>query len=237
MRLILVHPSRLAAEGLADVLSRRFGFDVIGTFATAEGALDSRQRVEPEVAVVEFDAPRRQGIEQVEQLRRFRPDLRILVTGVPDLEADALSCIEAGASGFLFQNASLEDLRAHIEATARGESICPPRIVGIVFDRLARATAERAQLRSLDLVRLTPRELEVLRLVDGGLTNKEIAAALSIELQTVKNHVHNLLDKLQLDGRRDAARFAREQGLLEEAPAGEGTMSRVVPMRQRSSRA
>jgi DNA-binding NarL/FixJ family response regulator len=96
-----------------------------------------------------------------------------------------------------------------------GEAFCSPRIAGLLFSRLAERARERERRQQPGMMHLTRREIEVVALIEKGLSNKEIAVHMRIELQTVKNHVHNILEKLQLGSRREAARYARDQGLLE----------------------
>ena len=134
--------------------------------------------------------------------------------GLTELQSDVIGCIEAGAWGYLPQEASLEDLLNNIHAIAAGEALCSPKVAGVLFSRVAMVGRERELRQVLGLPNLTRRELEVIELIEEGLSNKEIAVRLDIEVQTVKNHIHNILDKLQLDGRKEAARFARERGLL-----------------------
>jgi DNA-binding NarL/FixJ family response regulator len=134
--------------------------------------------------------------------------------GVPDAEADVLACIEVGgASGYLLQDTSLEALINNVRAIAIGEALCSPRIASLAFSRIAALARQRTGQNSGKLACLTGRESQIIALIESGLTNKEIALRLNIEVPTVKNHVHNILDKLQLAGRREVAKYARERGL------------------------
>ncbi len=132
--------------------------------------------------------------------------------GLSESESDVIACIEAGAAGYLPQEASLEYLQQSIRAVAAGEAICSPKVAAQLFSRVAEA-ADVRELRGM-LSNLTRREVEIIPLLEERLSNKEIAVQLQIEVQTVKNHIHNILEKLQLDGRREVARYAREWGLL-----------------------
>ncbi len=134
--------------------------------------------------------------------------------GLTEVESDILACIETGVAGYLSQDASLKELYRTMHAVAKGEPFCSPKIVGALFTRVAAETQKRERILLMDWVNLTRRELEILPLIEEGLSNKEIALRLHIEVRTVKNHIHNILRKLQLEGRREAARFAREHGLF-----------------------
>ena len=104
-----------------------------------------------------------------------------------------------------------------IRAVAGGEAFCSPKVTGLLFTRLAESARERERLQALGLTYLTRREREIIALIEEGLSNKEIAVRLQIEIQTVKNHVHNVLDKLQITSRREAAQYVRAQGLVRHA--------------------
>jgi DNA-binding NarL/FixJ family response regulator len=172
------------------------------------------ERLRPDVIVLDLSLPGRDGLGEARQIRGVFPEAKILMTGLSELASDVLACIEAGAAGYLPQEASFEELLNNIYAVAAGEALCSPKITSVLFSRIAEAARERDAAKLLGLTNLTPRELETIALIEEGLSNKEIAVRLEIEVKTAKNHVHNILDKLQLNGRREAARYAREQGLL-----------------------
>ena len=135
--------------------------------------------------------------------------------GVPDTEADILSCIEVGGvSGYLTKEGSIGDLINNIKAIMRDEALCSPRIASQAFSRIARLAHQVNESWSGQSPHLTFREMEIVKSIDEGLSNKEIAVRLHIEVSTVKNHVHNILDKLKLQDRRSAVRFVKGHGLV-----------------------
>lgn len=214
IRVLIIHRNRLFREGLAFVLAQQQAIEVIRAVAEVSTVLEDLETLRPHVIVLDLCLPGRQGLAETRLIRGVFPEAKILMMGLTESESDALGCIEAGAAGYLPQEASLEDLLNNIQAVATGEALCPPKVTGLLFSRVADAGSKRELRQVLSLPNLTRRELEIITLIEKGLTNKEIAVQLQIEVQTVKNHIHNILDKLQLDGRREAARFAREQGLL-----------------------
>jgi two-component system nitrate/nitrite response regulator NarL len=216
IRIVIIHRKRLLREGLAFVLSQQPGIAVISSVAEACEVLGEIAGLRPDVIIIEFSLPERDGLGDLRQIRKTFPEvIKVLMIGLSDLASDVLACIEAGASGYLPQEASLEDLISSIRAVAAGEAFCSPKVAGFLFTRIAQRARERERLQALNLTHLTRREREVIALIEEGLSNKEIAVRLQIELQTVKNHVHNILEKLQLDSRREVARYAREQGLVQ----------------------
>jgi two-component system nitrate/nitrite response regulator NarL len=214
IRVVIIHRQRLWREGLTFVLSQQQNITVVGSVAKASEILEEIEGLRPEVMLMDFSLPERDGLGEVRLIRKTCPGVKILMIGLPELESDILACIEAGAAGYLPQEASLAELLNNIQAVAAGEAFCSPRVAGFLFSRIAEGARARERLQALGLVHLTQREREIVALIEEGLSNKEIAVRLRVELQTVKNHVHNVLEKLQLHSRREVAQYAREQGLL-----------------------
>jgi DNA-binding NarL/FixJ family response regulator len=219
-RLALVHPDRLFREALAAAL----GAAGLATVAAADALdrLDLGGEAPPDVLVLDLGLPERSGLAAARAARAALPGTRILMIGCSELERDVLAALEAGASGYVLQGASIDELVRCLRAVARGGAVCSPEVAGLVIGRLAEYSSHWRHVREGAAVRVTPREIEILRLVDGGLSNKEIARHLRIELQTVKNHVHNILDKLGVGRREEAVRFARRRGLLGPAQPAAG---------------
>ncbi len=214
IRVLLIHPNRLLREGLALVLPQQHNIAVVRAVAEASAILMELERLRPDIIILDLSLPGREGLGEARQIRGVFPEAKILMTGLGELASDCLACIEAGVAGCLPQEASLEDLMNNIQAVATGQTLCSPKITSVLFSRIADAAQERDAVKFLGLPNLTRRELEILTLIDEGLSNKEIAVRLQIEVQTAKRHVHNILEKLQLNGRHEAARYARERGLL-----------------------
>lgn len=214
IRLLIIHRNRLYREALVSGLVQQPDFTVVGTANEANSVLTELNKLSPDLIIVGYCMQARGGFRHVRALRDGYPRAKILMVDMTDLESDVLSCIEAGAAGFLQREASMQDLFEQIRSLVQGATICSPRLAAILFERIADAAREKEGSRGFGLVHLTRRELEIVSLIGQGLVNKEIAVRLGIELQTVKNHVHNLLDKLQLKDRREVARYARDVGLL-----------------------
>ncbi len=212
LRVLIIHGNRLFREGLAFVLTQQQNITVVATVAQAFEILEELEKLRPDVILLELDE--RDGLGDARLIRNAFSDAKIIMTGLTDLESTILACIEAGAAWYLPQEASLDDLRKNINAVAKGSPPCSPKIASILVSRIAEAATERELRQLLGIPNLTRRELEIIALIEEGLSNKEIAVRLYIEVQTVKNHIHNILDKLQLNGRREAARYARERGML-----------------------
>ena len=214
IRVAIVHNNRLLRECLVFILAQQRDIAVVGSAERLVEANGNLTSLEPTLFVLDFGLPGRTGLEDARRVRALSPEFRILMIGVPDNESDVLACIEGGgASGYLLQDASLETLINNVRAIAAGETLCSPRIANLAFSRMSALARRNSEPRLGNMGSLTRRESEIVALIEAGLSNKEIAVRLSIEVQTVKNHVHNILDKLQLEGRREAARYVKEQGL------------------------
>jgi DNA-binding NarL/FixJ family response regulator len=192
---------RLYREGLGRVLSDDPRLEVVGTAETTDEAV-SALRARP-ADVLLLDLERREACAALPTVRSAAPATRVLAIGVPALVDEVLARAEAGIDGFLTREASIEELVEGVVATHRGEVVCSPAIAGALLRRVGALAALRA---SGGLASLTVRQREVVELIREGLSNKEIAARLTIELPTVKNHVHAILEKLELASRHDVAR-------------------------------
>jgi len=213
MRVYLISSMTLHREGLAEVLARREGIELVGTSAdpravplTVIGAGGADR------TVVILDAG---GIDVAEAAPLARASSGpVLAINVPARERDVIACAEAGVACSLTAEASIDDLVAAIASVARGEAPCSPWTAAVLTRRIAALARERRDgarpaAPAAAPPRLTGRELEIVELVDQGLSNKEIARALCIELPTVKNHVHRILEKLGVRRRADAAELIR----------------------------
>ncbi len=200
-------------DALARSLSRHPRIDVVGVAADLEEALAGARQAGPEILLVDTRMPA--DTSAVQALVAAAPDVRVVALSVAEDEREVIAFAEAGASGYVPLDGSMEDLMAVIESVSRGETLCSPGIAATLFHRVAVLAHER-RLET----RLTARELDVLRLIEEGRSNKEIAGALCIELSTVKNHVHNILEKLNVHRRTEAAARARH-----DLPSLEGSGS------------
>jgi two-component system nitrate/nitrite response regulator NarL len=207
-RILLVTDVRLYREGIEAVLADREGVEVVASASACGEALELAGRLRPEIALVDVAMP--DAVEGVRAIRRAAPGVKILALTVPETEGEVLTCIEAGVSGYVTRESSVDDLVAAIQSAGRDEMLCSPRIAATLVRRVAALAADAGRTQSEAL--LTSRELEIVGLIDEGLSNKEIASRLLIEVPTVKNHVHNILEKLHVRRRADAAAAFRRRG-------------------------
>jgi two-component system, NarL family, nitrate/nitrite response regulator NarL len=175
-------------------------FEVIGVAALAP-ALEMLPAQAPDIVLLDASAPHSDRVARA--VGAASPTSKIVAFALADSEEGALACAEAGVAAFVGSNASAEELVAALEQVRRGEFSASPRLTSMLMGRLA--DLARHQARPAAKVPLTQREREIVPLIERGLSNKEIARLLSIEASTIKNHVHNILDKLELRRRGEVA--------------------------------
>lgn len=211
IRILVVASIRLFREGLAQILDRREGLTVVGMARDSKEALARIQELTPQIILLDMADAGSHAMAR--EFGNLTPRIRVVALGVTDVEGDVLACAEAGIAEYVPRDGSLEDLIAAVKSAACGEVHCSPQLAGSLWRRLAALAGNQEQALASELTR---REREIVRLIDHDLSNKEIARQLGIEVATVKNHVHNLLDKLHVTTRAEAA--ARTRGGMPSRP-------------------
>lgn len=210
IRVVVVGDIRLYREGVASFLRQAEGLSVVGTGESGDDAVSLVESTNPDVVLL--DLALRGSLDLVRELAQ-RPDpVRVVALAVPEVEQSVLSCIEAGIAGYVPRDGGLDDMVNVIRSAARGEGMCSPRMMARVWARLAQLA--RVQAPGAPVDSLTSREREILARIEAGHSNKEIAAQLSIEVATVKNHVHNILEKLHVHRRGEAVAALRRSTAL-----------------------
>ncbi|WP_299028954.1 response regulator transcription factor [uncultured Thermanaerothrix sp.] len=213
IKVLLVDDQALFREGLKTLLNSRPDFEVVGEASNGEEAIRLAHQLRPQVILMDLRMPILDGVQATQRIHTLLPDCRILVLTTFDDDEDVFEGLRAGAIGYLLKDVSSEKLFEAIRAAARGEYFLLPSITAKVvaeFSRLPRAAPRPAEAEKI----LSPREIEVLRLVAIGISNKEIAERLFISEGTVKNHLSNILSKLNVKDRLQAVIRGRELGLL-----------------------
>ena len=212
VRVAVVDDHGLFRCGVCDLLSEH-GFEVVGEASTGEEAIKQAAEQIPDVILMDISMPGIGGIEATRRIRTDSPHTRVVVLTISADEDDVGEAILAGASGYLLKDASIEAIVSGVTAAARGEALLSPAIAGRLLDRM-RADELLSELPPEAHLRLTDREREVLRLMASGQDNPQIAQELFISVATVKNHVGNVLAKLEVENRLQAAVYAVRRGLV-----------------------
>lgn len=208
IRTCVVSDVRLYREGIRQLLDGQRQIAVVAVLAYDEDDLATAARLEPTVLLLDVA-----GEKGAAALRRFvekLPEVHVVALTVSDSEAEIVACAEAGVDGFVSRASSVSELVDAVESAARGEPVCPPKIAAVLLRRVQ--TLAEPDEHTETAARLTPREREVVDLIAVGLSNKQIARHLSIELSTAKNHVHHILEKLGVQHRSEAVAVARRNG-------------------------
>jgi DNA-binding NarL/FixJ family response regulator len=214
IRILLADDQALFRESMRAFLDLQPEFEVIGAAANGEEALRLAMTLKPQVVLMDVRMPIMDGVEATRRLHTTQPACRVIMLTTFDDDEYVFEALRSGAAGYLLKDASAEKLFEAVRVAARGESFLQPSIAAKVveeFTRLAKLAPERSQPLPEPL---SPRELEILRLIARGAANREIAARLYITEGTVKNHITNILGKLGVSDRTQAALKARDLGLL-----------------------
>jgi DNA-binding NarL/FixJ family response regulator len=211
-RVLLVDDHDLFRTGLRTLLEEQ-GVQVIGEAAGGAQAVRFVRELSPDVVVMDLNMPGMTGTEATRQITSIAPLTRVLVLTISDQDADVIEAILAGACGYLLKDASIEELIRGIRAASVGESLISPHIASKVLQRV-RASSTEPGVEQTIRSELSDREIQVLKLIANGKDNAQIAGELHISPKTVKNHISNILMKLQIENRIQAAVFAVRSGIV-----------------------
>ena len=213
VRVVIADDHDLYRRGMQVIVELDGTARIVGEASNGTEAIEVCSRTEPDVVLMDVRMPGVGGIEACRRIRAAVPAARILMLTMSDDESDLFEAVKAGASGYLLKDLPGEEVSEAIRLVNDGQAIIPPSMAATLLHEFTRLSQEPAALAGT-APQLTDREVEVLRLVARGLANREIAEQLVISENTVKNHVRNILEKLQLHSRVEAAVYAHRQHLL-----------------------
>jgi DNA-binding NarL/FixJ family response regulator len=209
----VVDDQELFRRGLTMLLNVEDDIEVVGEAGDGVAATDLAASAVPDVVLMDVRMPKQSGIEACQSIKDVAPNARIIMLTVSDEEADLYDAVKNGASGYLLKDSSIDEVAQAVRLVADGQSLISPSMAIKLLDEFKQMS--RADRQLVPTPRLTDRELEVLRFVAQGLNNREIAKQLFISENTVKNHVRNILEKLQLHSRMEAVMYAVREKLLD----------------------
>ena len=218
IRVLIVDDHALYRRGLLTVLGTEDGIEVVGEAADGIEAVDQAEETLPDVIVMDVSMPKRGGIDACRVIKQRVPSARILMLTSSDDEANLFEAVRAGANGYLLKDVPPEEVAAGIRGVFHGQSLLSPMMATKLLTEFAQISQREtvpAPTPGHELPRLTDRELEILKLVARGRLNREIATELFIAENTVRNHIRNILDKLQMHSRMEAAMYAVRQRLID----------------------
>ena len=212
-RVLLVDDHDLFRTGLAKLLLEQ-GVHVIGEAATGDAALRLVHELSPDVVVMDLNMPGLTGVEATREISASSPRTRVVVLTISEDDDDIVDAVMAGACGYLLKNSTVQELVAGIAAAAEGDSLISPQVGTKVLQQLRATTTGVRRGGDPPRIALSERELDVLRLIAIGKDNAQIAQELFISPKTVKNHISNILMKLQIENRIQAAVYAVRSGIV-----------------------
>lgn len=215
MRVLVVDDHVLYRRGLEMVLAAEGDVEIVGEAGDGLDAVRQAQRLQPDVVLLDLKMPRRSGLQACAEIKEVCPTTRIVVLTVSDEEGDLFDAVRAGANGYLLKDVPGEEIADGLRAVMSGQSLISPSMAGALLTEFAALSRRSEQPSSSPTPRLTEREVQVLRLVARGMSNRDIAGELFISENTVKNHVRNILDKLQLHSRMEAVMYAVRERILD----------------------
>ena len=217
IRTMIVDDHALFRRGLEMVLEGEPDIDLVGQASDGAEAVEKAAESLPDIVLMDIRMPRSNGIEACRAMKEAAPSAKIVILTISDEEEDLFEAIRAGASGYLLKDIPLDEVADTVRAVHGGQSLINPSMAGKLLTEFAalarRDEEERAQ--ELPAPRLTEREMQVLKLVARGMNNRDIAKELFISENTVKNHVRNILEKLQIHSRMEAVMVAVREKLIE----------------------
>jgi DNA-binding NarL/FixJ family response regulator len=215
IRVVICDDHALFRRGLSMVLESEPGIEVVGEAEDGEAVVQAVEELAPDVVLMDVRMPKLSGIEATKAIAESAPTTRIVMLTVSDEEEDLYEAIKAGAAGYLLKEISIEEVAEAIRSVVSGQSLITPSMASKLLAEFSNLSKKAEARQAVPTPQLTSRELEVLKLVAQGMSNKEIAAELYISGNTVKNHVRNILEKLHLHSRMEAVVYAVREKILD----------------------
>jgi len=215
IRVVIADDHVLYRRGLQMVVSQDDDIEIVGEAGDGKEAVDRTVELLPDVVLMDVRMPHTSGIQACQTIKALVPSTKIIMLTMSDEESDLYEAVKAGANGYLLKDVPGEEIAAGIRAVASGQSLISPSMASKLLTEFASMIKKSEERPQLPVPRLTERELEVLKLVARGMANRDIAKELFISENTVKNHVRNILEKLQLHSRMEAVVYAVREKILD----------------------
>jgi DNA-binding NarL/FixJ family response regulator len=214
IRVLLADDHQLFREGLANILNAQPDFEVVGEAGDGLEVLVKVRELEPDLILMDVGMPGCDGLEATQRIKVEFPAVTIVMLTVRDEDEKLFEAVKSGAQGYLLKTIRSQDLLELLRGAIRGEAAITPTLGGRMLEEFRRLSQQAPQLPDHEAAALTQRERDVLTLVAEGAADKEIAESLCVSIHTVKSHMRNILAKLQLGHRHEAALFALREGLI-----------------------
>jgi DNA-binding NarL/FixJ family response regulator len=207
IRILLVEDNRILREGIAAMVNGVADMRIVSSSSGHEDTVGHVRKLKPHVVLLDLGLRSQNGMHVVKTLTRTFPGVKVIGMGLIPSQLDIIESVEAGASGFILKDATIEDFLATVRSVAGGTKVLPPPLAGSLFSHVIDHALKKGMGQLANAVRMTKREREIISLIAEGLSNKEIAQRINVATYTVKSHVHNILEKLALHSRLQIALF------------------------------
>jgi DNA-binding NarL/FixJ family response regulator len=218
IKLLLIEDNRLLRDGLTIMLKKQEDMNVVKTVGNGENISNIIQTYKPEVVLLDLSLRNQSSLNFVKLIKQNFQNTKIIVMDLIPLQADVFEFVQAGVSGFILKDATVNDFLKTIRSVADGFKVLPPDLTGSLFSQVVEQALSNSNTSVImDSIRMTRRERQVIELISDGYSNKEIAQKLNLSAYTVKSHVHNILEKLALSTRVQIAKFAHDSRKVKSA--------------------
>lgn len=207
IRILLIEDHRILREGIAAMINGEADMTVVGASGGNGDTLLQVRKLSPHVVLLDLGLRNQNGMRATAALTKELPEIKVIGMGLIPSQLDIIELVEAGASGLILKDASIEVFLGTIRSVVRGTKVLPPALAGSLFSHVIEHAQKTERGKLTNAVRMTKREREIMPLIADGLSNKEIAQRLNVATYTVKSHVHNTLEKLALHSRLQIATF------------------------------
>lgn len=217
IHILLIEDNRLLREGLTVMLKEQPDLKVVASPGNSDAVAKARE-LKPTVILLDLGLRNQNSLRLLRLLKTSAPGARVIGMDLVPVQDELVQYVEAGVCGFVLKDATFDDFLRTIRSVAQGEDVLPPPLTGSLFSQIAEHATRKKKGNPFASVRMTGREREVIGLIAEGLSNKEIANRLHLATDTVKSHVHNILEKLALHTRLEIARFAHTDDSYKQQP-------------------
>ena len=215
IKVLIADDHQVVREGLSAILRTKEEIEVVGEVKDGAEAVEQARRLKPDVILMDISMPGMNGVEATRQIKREQPEIGVVVLTMYDEEEYIYDLVKAGATGYLLKDSDSSQIVKAIKTVARGESLIHPSVASKILHEFSSLAQGKSQPVKKKAQELSDREIEVLKLVAEGKTNKEIANVLNLSEKTIKNHVRNIFHKLQVYDRTQAAMHGLRKGLIQ----------------------
>ncbi len=228
IRVLIVDDHKIMRDGIKAILKPALDLDVVGETDSGVDAVQLVRKLRPDVVMMDIDLQGMSGIEATVEMMRYNPDTRVMMLSMYDDEHSVISSVKAGARGFVLKRASDGDLIQALRTVAQGGSYLSPRVSDRLLERIQKGNVDEST-QSLPLAGLSPREIQVLRLVAEGKTSKEIAVMLDLSVQTIRSYRKAMMKKLNVNNIAGLTQLALATGLTRQQSFGTNSDSTPLP--------